>query len=320
MPSPSSSPRQLSACPCATTMDPPCLSPTRASLSSVSSVPSSPLSPQHVPLPSSPPISPTPLVLPRLPPPPAVADSSLCIKPPFAPLWHPNKVLMSALQPIKELRPGIVECIWPPQNHAPSLAQANSPQRPANSPPNSAIVKVAATEGQMLLLAHEAAVYHRIEQFRPPAPIGPRGSPTIDACLGLAAAIAPKFLGHVIDPEGRAVGFVLEKVDGRHARRPAVSGATVGGCRHSPFADSAMGKALELEGDTGACRRALERLHLLGIAHCDVHCENFLIRDDGGAILLDFEYSRVNAREDEIQREMEELEKSLAQKPRRPVG
>ncbi|KKF96864.1 Macrophage migration inhibitory factor (MIF) [Ceratocystis platani] len=174
-----------------------------------------------------------------------------------------TSLLMSALQPIKELRPGIVECIWPPQNHAPSLAQANSPQRPANSPPNSAVVKVAATEGQMLLLAHEAAVYHRIEQFRPPAPIGPRGSPTIDACLGLAAAIAPKFLGHVIDPEGRAVGFVLEKVDGRHARRPAVSGATVGGCRHSPFADSAMGKALELEGDTGACRRALERLHLL---------------------------------------------------------
>ncbi|KAL5598882.1 hypothetical protein BROUX41_003797 [Berkeleyomyces rouxiae] len=310
-------------------MDPPLapfspLSPPRQPHPASASEPPLPPTPRRIPLPPSP-AHRAPPAPPCLPTPPPFSDPVLRRSSEPVPLWHPTRIALSALRPLRTLAQDVLECAWPPEAQVPVHAQ------PA---PPTAVAKIASTDGHALLLAHEATVYCRIEQVRPPAPLVPRRSAAVDAHLGLAAAVAPKFLAHVVDAEGRGIGFLLEKVDGRHARRPPPPGR--GRKRDRRSADKlsletdAQRKAAALgmyafahdddDGDVGACRRALERLHLLAIEHCDVHCENFIIRDDGGAVVLDFEYSRLNPSQEDLQREMDDLETSLSRKPRRPVG
>lgn len=71
--------------------------------------------------------------------------------------------------------------------------------------------------------------------------------------------IGPEFLGHVTEG-GRAIGFVLRKLEGRHA-----------------------GHA-----DLQCCRIALDSLHSLGILHGDTNKHNFLVQSTR-AYLIDFE-------------------------------
>ncbi|KAL8728161.1 MAG: hypothetical protein Q9181_005435 [Wetmoreana brouardii] len=71
--------------------------------------------------------------------------------------------------------------------------------------------------------------------------------------------IGPKFLGHLTE-EGRVIGFVMEKLQGRHARVD----------------------------DLASCAEVVQRLHTLGILHGDLNRHNLLITEDRTA-LIDFE-------------------------------
>lgn len=72
-------------------------------------------------------------------------------------------------------------------------------------------------------------------------------------------SIGPRFLGYLTE-EGRAIGFLIEFVGGRHA--------TIS--------------------DLPICKVVVERLHALGIVHNDLNKYNFLVSEKG-VVLVDFE-------------------------------
>ncbi|KAI0867156.1 hypothetical protein F4860DRAFT_508654 [Xylaria cubensis] len=81
--------------------------------------------------------------------------------------------------------------------------------------------------------------------------------------------ITPKFLGQVVE-QGRIIGFLIEYVE--DARLVSLSGR---------FSDLAIDK----------CKQSLEKLHHIGILHNDAHTNNCLLRNDGSAVLIDFEHA-----------------------------
>lgn len=95
--------------------------------------------------------------------------------------------------------------------------------------------------------------------------------------------VGPEFLGHVAE-EGRVIGFVVEHVEGAQTATPA---------------------------DLAACRRALARLHTLGIRHGDINKHNFLVRGDGEAVMIDFEAAERGRTGEELEAEYGRLEESL---------
>lgn len=94
-------------------------------------------------------------------------------------------------------------------------------------------------------------------------------------------SIGPMFLGHLLE-NGRAIGFVLERVQGRHA---SIS-------------------------DLAQCEAAVRRLHRIGILHGDLNRHNFLVSEKG-ATLIDFESARQSRDKEAMQREMEGLKEHL---------
>jgi hypothetical protein len=96
--------------------------------------------------------------------------------------------------------------------------------------------------------------------------------------------IGPNFLGHIIE-EGRRVGFLLEKVVGRHA---------------------------EIK-DLVPCRHVFARLHALGIACGDQNKYNFLVplADKDPVCLIDFEGAKRCKDVQAMKGEMQELEHQL---------
>ena len=98
------------------------------------------------------------------------------------------------------------------------------------------------------------------------------------------SGIEPKFLGHVTEgKDGRVVGFVAEWVQDARAAGPE-----------------------DLEG----CRKALGRLHELGIKLGDINKHNFLVREGHDVVLIDFEFAR-KCSPQELEDEMNGLEGSL---------
>ena len=94
--------------------------------------------------------------------------------------------------------------------------------------------------------------------------------------------IGPAFLGHLAE-EGRIIGFIVERVeDFRHA-------------------------GLE---DMELCRKALRKLHSLGIKHGDTNKHNFLVQD-GEATLVDFDHAGRGVGKDKLEEEMGGLEEQL---------
>lgn len=73
--------------------------------------------------------------------------------------------------------------------------------------------------------------------------------------------IGPKFFGHVTE-EDSVIGFVMEYIDDS---RTATSN------------------------DLNACQRALARLHEMGIKHGDINKHNFIVREGGEVVVIDFE-------------------------------
>lgn len=104
------------------------------------------------------------------------------------------------------------------------------------------------------------------------------------------SGLTPRFLGHVHE-NGRIMGFLLEKIEGRP--------------------DSPQ--------DLSVCETALGKLHGLGLVHGDVNRYNFLITEKG-AKLLDFERLLENASPESMRRELENLRVELADESGRGGG
>ena len=97
--------------------------------------------------------------------------------------------------------------------------------------------------------------------------------------------IGPKFLGHLTEgKDERVIGFVLEWVEGARAAEP---------------------------GDLEGCKKALGRLHKLGIKFGDANRHNFLVRDGHDVVLVDFETAKQDCSARELEEEMSNLEDNL---------
>ncbi|GLA69553.1 hypothetical protein AtubIFM55763_009507 [Aspergillus tubingensis] len=105
------------------------------------------------------------------------------------------------------------------------------------------IVKIARFEWEIPRLSRETSIYKQLQ-------------------LQGISDLAPRFLGHVHE-QGRVIGFILEKIEGREA-------------------------GIE---DLVGCQATLKRLHEFGIVHGDVNRYNFVVRGDGTVRLIDFEGS-----------------------------
>lgn len=97
-------------------------------------------------------------------------------------------------------------------------------------------------------------------------------------------ALTPVFLGHVVE-NGRVVGFVLEYIDDGHEPASAA--------------------------DVRACEKVLNDFHRAGYLHGDLSEDNFIVRADGTAVILDFEYSSQCSSQEELAEEADYLRKSL---------
>ncbi|KAJ0160955.1 hypothetical protein CTA2_7023 [Colletotrichum tanaceti] len=99
------------------------------------------------------------------------------------------------------------------------------------------------------------------------------------------SGIGPRFLGHLAEGRGgRVIGFVAEWLDDARAAGP---------------------------GDIDACKKALGRLHDLGIKLGDVNRHNFLVREGHDVVLIDFETTERDCSPVELGEEMDKLGKSL---------
>jgi hypothetical protein len=96
--------------------------------------------------------------------------------------------------------------------------------------------------------------------------------------------IGPRFLGHVTEGvDGRVVGFAVEWVQDARTAGPE-----------------------DLEG----CRKALGRLHELGIKLSDTNKHNFLVREGNNVVLVDFELAKMCSPQ-ELEDEMNALKECL---------
>jgi len=102
--------------------------------------------------------------------------------------------------------------------------------------------------------------------------------------------LAPRFLAHLHE-NGRIMGFLLEKLEGRSASIQ----------------------------DLDVCETALGKLHELGLVHGDVNRYNFLVTEEG-AKLIDFEHLQEDASPESMRRELEKLRAELADESGRGGG
>lgn len=99
------------------------------------------------------------------------------------------------------------------------------------------------------------------------------------------SGIGPRFLGHLTEGKGgRVIGFVTEWLEGMSAAGP---------------------------GDLDGCKKALGRLHELGIKMGDINKHNFLVRDGHDVVLVDFECAERDCSSQELEAEMRALNSSL---------
>ncbi|KAK4163130.1 cyclin f-box [Cladorrhinum sp. PSN259] len=104
------------------------------------------------------------------------------------------------------------------------------------------------------------------------------------------SGLAPRFLAHIHE-NGRIMGFLLEKIEGRSASVQ----------------------------DLGVCKTALGKLHKLGFVHGDVNRYNFLVTE-GGVKLIDFERFQENASPESMSKELENLRAELVDESGRGGG
>ncbi|KAF5625076.1 alpha-galactosidase a [Fusarium sp. NRRL 52700] len=176
--------------------------------------------------------------------------------------WHCRTISFLELERKKQLTLLAEECSWKEDQRA----NETSIQEPSRS---TMVAKMARFPWEVAYLAAETRVYKTLE----------------------SSGITPQFLGH-INEGGRTIGFLLEKVQGRHAGKE----------------------------DLEACQNVLSQLHDLGILHGDVNRYNFIIGSDGKAVLIDFEKAREDASVVEKDAEMRSLPQQLAEESGRGGG
>ncbi|KAK0635522.1 hypothetical protein B0T17DRAFT_46826 [Bombardia bombarda] len=171
--------------------------------------------------------------------------------------WHHTKVDCLDLERTKQLTANAFEAVF-----AQSI-------RPINlQPPVTVIAKIARFEWELPRIEQETRAYHLLE----------------------GSGLAPRFLAHLHE-NGRIVGFLLEKLEGRPASLQGLS----------------------------VCETALGKLHQLGLAHGDVNRYNFLVTEEG-VKLLDFERLRENASPESMSKELEDLRAELVDESGRGGG
>lgn len=134
--------------------------------------------------------------------------------------------------------------------------------------PPRVIVKIARFEWELPRIEQETRAYQLLE----------------------GSGLAPRFLGHVHE-NGRIMGFILEKLEGRSA---SIS-------------------------DLSSCEGALGSLHGLGLLHGDVNRYNFLVTEEG-VKLLDFENTQENASAEAMSKELEYVRAELIDESGRGGG
>lgn len=130
------------------------------------------------------------------------------------------------------------------------------------------ITKIARFEWEMPRMEQETRAYQLLEGSR----------------------LAPRFLGHIHE-NGRVMGFLLEKLEGRSASIQ----------------------------DLDACETALGKLHEFGLLHGDANRYNFLVTEEG-VKLLDFELAEENASRESMCEELEHLRVELVDESGRGEG
>jgi predicted Ser/Thr protein kinase len=104
------------------------------------------------------------------------------------------------------------------------------------------------------------------------------------------SGLTPRFLGHIHE-NGRIMGFILEKIEGRPASIQ----------------------------DLNICETALEKLHELGFLHGDANRYNFLVTKEG-VKLLDFERLQEDASLESMRKEVESVRVELTEESGRGGG
>lgn len=177
-------------------------------------------------------------------------------------VWHPKKVDFLDLQRTHQLSLLAQECKINSgnlMNRSPSEDQGQ----------DAMIAKIARFPWEIQYIEAETRIYQLLQ----------------------ASKIGPRFLAHIHE-EGRVIGFLLEKVEGR---QPNIS-------------------------DLHICQRALQRLHDRGVLHGDVNRHNFIIPPGIEAVLIDFEKAVIDADAESLEKEMASLEEQLSEETGRGGG
>lgn len=160
-------------------------------------------------------------------------------------LWHPSLIDIFELQTIERKRRCVHECTWK------SPLRSNRPM----------IAKMAHFPWHITSMQRETRVYRALQ----------------------GTQLAPRVLGHICE-QGRVVGILLEKIEGRH---PGFQ-------------------------DLEVCQAALGRLNDLGIAHRDCHQYNFIVTENNRVVLIDFETSVLEASQEAMEEDMHDLEGDIS--------
>ena len=170
--------------------------------------------------------------------------------------WHPTRVDCLELEKTKQLTAMAFEALSHSNllNHVPS--------------PGIVIAKIARFEWEIPRIEQETRAYQLLEN----------------------SGLAPRFLAHVHE-NGRIMGFLLEKIEGRPA----------------------------FFQDLTACETALRKLHKLGFVHGDVNRYNFVVTEKG-VKLLDFESLGESASPESMRKELESLRAELVDESGRGGG
>ncbi len=170
--------------------------------------------------------------------------------------WHHTMVDCLELEKTKQLTAMAFEAL-------------SHPTLPTTLPsPATMIAKIARFEWELPRIEQETRAYQLLE----------------------GSGLAPRFLAHVHE-NGRIVGFLLEKIEGRSASFQ----------------------------DLSVCETALGKLHELGLVHGDVNRYNFIVTGEG-AKLLDFERLQENASPESMSKELESLRAELVDESGRGGG
>jgi predicted Ser/Thr protein kinase len=170
--------------------------------------------------------------------------------------WHHTQIDCLELEKTKQLTAMAFEAV------SPSILPVTLPSSAT------VIAKIARFEWELPRIEQETRAYQLLE----------------------GSELAPRFLGHIHE-NGRIMGFLIEKIEGRSASFQ----------------------------DLGICETALGKLHNLGFLHGDVNRYNFLVTEEG-VKLLDFECFLENASPKLMRKELESVRAELVDESGRGGG